>query len=493
MAEQKISTMTELTDINAGDYVEVSEDDGAGRYNTKKYDLGDLADAVSKKHDQGTDTTLGTMTADIDMDNTYQVIGLVAPAAAGEAIRQTTSITESNLEQLTDGSDTTLHDHDGISENTSARHSQNTDTKLDEGGANEVTAAEIVTLKDTTVPAKADKLILETAEKTADYILADGDQDKVVLMNKTGAATLTVPANDTVAFSVGTIIGVYNRSSDAVTISGDAGVTVRNAGYLAQYGEVSLRKRATNEWVLAGTVRDVPQHEIAALINFFHATNGPNWTNNTGWGIDPVVGNWYGVTVVNGHVTRLALNANRKTLSGPGAPFLVALSELGYLNLEATGVTGDISGFSGLANLTILYLYNTGVTGDISGFSGLANLTVLNLNVPGVTGDISGFNSLVNLTFLSLFNTGVTGSIGGFNNLVNLIRLYLDSTGVAIDTIPVFVKPDGTLQLGGSNPAPTWGTVESPTQVTLNIVENLRNGWAITVTGGIPAWVQDMV
>lgn len=133
-------------------------------------------------------------------------------------------------------------------------HTQNTDTKLDEGGANEVTAAEIVTLKDTTVPAKADKLILETAEKTADYTLADGDQDKVVLMNKTGAAILTVPTNAVVAFDVGTIIGVYNISSDAVTIAGDAGVTVRNAGDLSQYGEVSLRKRATDEWVLAGAV-----------------------------------------------------------------------------------------------------------------------------------------------------------------------------------------------------------------------------------------------
>jgi len=29
-------------------------------------------------------------------------------------------------------------------------------------------------------------------------------------------------------------------------------VTVRNAGTLAQYGEASLRKRATDEWVASG-------------------------------------------------------------------------------------------------------------------------------------------------------------------------------------------------------------------------------------------------
>jgi hypothetical protein len=38
------------------------------------------------------------------------------------------NISDTDATDLTDGGDTTLHDHDGISENTSARHSQNTDT-----------------------------------------------------------------------------------------------------------------------------------------------------------------------------------------------------------------------------------------------------------------------------------------------------------------------------------------------------------------------------
>jgi hypothetical protein len=61
-----------------------------------------LADAVSKKHAQGSDTTLGNMAADINM-NSHQVTGLSAPDAAGEAIRQTAKITESALESLIDG------------------------------------------------------------------------------------------------------------------------------------------------------------------------------------------------------------------------------------------------------------------------------------------------------------------------------------------------------------------------------------------------------
>jgi len=91
---------------------------------TTLHDHDGISENSAARHTQGTDTALGTMAEDIDMDNSYQVVNLQAPAVAGEALRQTTNITEADLEQLTDGSDTTLHDHDGISENTSARHTR---------------------------------------------------------------------------------------------------------------------------------------------------------------------------------------------------------------------------------------------------------------------------------------------------------------------------------------------------------------------------------
>jgi len=91
---------------------------------------------------------------------------------------------------------------------------------------------------------------LENAEQTGDYVLALADAGKVVVMNKTGAATLTVPANATVALPLGTILYVYNISSDDVTVTPAGGVTVRNSGTVVQYAQVLLRKRATNEWVM---------------------------------------------------------------------------------------------------------------------------------------------------------------------------------------------------------------------------------------------------
>jgi len=90
----------------------------------------------------------------------------------------------------------------------------------------------------------------EVSVKTDNYTLALADAGQVVPMDKPTAGTLTVPLNSAVAFPIGTVVWVYNLSSADVTVAGDAGVTVRNAGDVSQFEEVYLRKRATNEWVM---------------------------------------------------------------------------------------------------------------------------------------------------------------------------------------------------------------------------------------------------
>ncbi len=99
----------------------------------------------------------------------------------------------------------------------------------------------------------ANRLMLETTEKTSSYTLALDDAYKVVLAS-IDTGSVTVPASTSVDFPIGTVINVYNINPTDVIIQGGVGVTVRNAGSLAQYGEVSLRKRAADEWVLAGSV-----------------------------------------------------------------------------------------------------------------------------------------------------------------------------------------------------------------------------------------------
>jgi hypothetical protein len=87
---------------------------------------------------------------------------------------------------------------------------------------------------------------------TANVTLSLLDINKIVSVNAPSTATVTIPLNSSVAFPIGSVINVYNRSASLLTVAGAAGVTVRNAGTLEQYKEASLRKRDTDEWVAAG-------------------------------------------------------------------------------------------------------------------------------------------------------------------------------------------------------------------------------------------------
>lgn len=85
------------------------------------------------------------------------------------------------------------------------------------------------------------------------YTLAAADAGKVVRMTAADAATVTVPANATVGFALGTVVNVYAAGAGGVTVAAATGVTIRNnSAALVQYAEVSLRKDAVDEWVRVG-------------------------------------------------------------------------------------------------------------------------------------------------------------------------------------------------------------------------------------------------
>lgn len=97
----------------------------------------------------------------------------------------------------------------------------------------------------------APKLFAEKPRPST-YTINLDDLSSIVQMN---AGTLTIPADSTTNFKLGSIVNVYNSSPTSfLTIQGADGVTVRNPGTIEPYQEASLRKRAANEWVAAGPV-----------------------------------------------------------------------------------------------------------------------------------------------------------------------------------------------------------------------------------------------
>jgi len=92
----------------------------------------------------------------------------------------------------------------------------------------------------------------------ASYQLVLADRGKQVLMNGT-SITLTVPANGTVAFPIGTTIMVVNTDSTSLTIAITtdtmtlANSTTTGSRTLARNGMATLTKIGSTNWLIAGS------------------------------------------------------------------------------------------------------------------------------------------------------------------------------------------------------------------------------------------------
>ena len=101
-------------------------------------------------------------------------------------------------------------------------------------------------------------LVLSTVSRTvtAAATLALTDQTKMVLVNHSSLTTnvvITIPANASVAFPVGSVIEVCSIGAGGAKISPAGGVTL-NGSYIAYpgYGAVRLVKTATDTWMGLG-------------------------------------------------------------------------------------------------------------------------------------------------------------------------------------------------------------------------------------------------
>jgi hypothetical protein len=114
------------------------------------------------------------------------------------------------------------------------------------------------------------------ARTDTSYTLALADKGRIVTMSNAAANTLTIPANASDAFPLGTIIGVIQIGAGVTTIEGETGVTVNGVSGGAgdvqnQYHAVGLLKTATDTWVVTGLVPGVP-NELGSPEFFFFFT-----------------------------------------------------------------------------------------------------------------------------------------------------------------------------------------------------------------------------
>ncbi|MGD2077820.1 MAG: hypothetical protein PVH18_05530, partial [Chloroflexota bacterium] len=160
------------------------------------------------------------------------------------------------------------------------------------------------------------------------------------------------------------------------------------------------------------TVTQIPIAECQALVDFYQATNGPNWIEKGDWLTTDTPCNWYGLTCLDGHVESLAIFFN--DLQGPLPVALADLSQLRLLDLHNNRISGPIPAEIGqLANLELLELSWNRLDGSIPAeLAALSQLQRLSLTDNHLSGPIPAeLGQLADLRYLELSRNQLDGPI----------------------------------------------------------------------------------
>lgn len=210
---------------------------------------------------------------------------------------------------------------------------------------------------------------------------------------------------------------------------------------------------------------DIPQSEADALVALYNATTGPSWTQNTNWLVDPVVNNWFGITVAGGHVTVVDLDANNLVGSVAGFQIGDLPNATSFFLYSNAGVTGDVGGWVLPASLSNFRMQDTSISGDVGGWVLPAGLLAFLIQGTSISGDISGWVLPALLVSFRIYGTGVTGTPDVTSSVVLQAYYYYDCALAQADVDAVllsvynrrmaFTYATPALNVGGTNAAPT--------------------------------------
>jgi len=219
-----------------------------------------------------------------------------------------------------------------------------------------------------------------------------------------------------------------------VRVYGSNGVSDCEATYLLEL-----------EWTPEAAEPACRQQDSLALVEFYNATDGPNWTYDdnsyydgriddyrdtpnagTPWNFNTPISTWHGVEVnASGCVTGLILVSNN--LSGP-------LPDVNLPNLErfwchGNELSGPIPDFSNLPNLEFFDCSSNNLSGLIPDFSNLPDLEYFDCQSNNLSGPIPDLN-LPNLEEFWCQSNNLSGPIPDLN-LPNLEVFWCDGNNLS--------------------------------------------------------------
>ncbi len=227
-----------------------------------------------------------------------------------------------------------------------------------------------------------------------------------------------------------------------------AGITRTATANMPDAGNRITRVATAN---MPPLVTDVPQSEADALMYLYNNGGGAGWTNKTGWGTDLVVGNWYGITVSGGHVTKIILRNNNGFGDISSFP-IQNLPYVGEFEIKLNNFSGDISGWD-VSNLWDLWFLDNNFSGDISGWILPSSVVWIGLSNNQLTGvPVVEFSAALQLYYYDDNNLSQSDVDSIIDNIwdyraeytYSVLKLFLGGTNAT---------PSGIYQDGGATPS----------------------------------------
>ena len=191
------------------------------------------------------------------------------------------------------------------------------------------------------------------------------------------------------------------------------------------------------------------EQDSLALVAIYNATNGPDWTNNSGWLNGPVT-DWYGVDLEDNKVSRLLLESNNlvgtipeeignltniellkigiNKISGQIPSSIGNCTKLSYLDVRGNELTGNIPiELSNCTELKTIWAINNQFSGSFpEALLLIPGIEVIRLGGNDFDGQIpASINNLVHLEVLELGANGFSGTMPSLNQLIDLVVLYI--------------------------------------------------------------------
>lgn len=168
------------------------------------------------------------------------------------------------------------------------------------------------------------------------------------------------------------------------------------------------------------------------LVEFFNATNGPNWTRKDNWLVPgKPISSWYGVGVTaDGCVGSIYLGKNN--LNGPIPESFGNFSGLESIDLQDNGLSGELP--ASLGNLTKMEFFyvpsNLQLSGTLPpGITNWSNVSMFSIANTAIGGSLPpDIDKLKKLRYLLINNTQISGELpAGLADLPDLIALIADN------------------------------------------------------------------